>query len=205
MTNQSQSYNFKLLLANSLREKPDSYVMEQLFSLFPRAEDLIDATEQELISIKGIGQIKAQQILAALKLAQALTISAPPSYKISSPADVYKLVEPELRFKRKEHFICLFLNSKNLVITQELTAVGNLNSCIVHPREVFRQAIKRCSASIICIHNHPSGNPEPSPEDLEITKRLISAGNIIGINVLDHVIIGHQRYISLAERGLMST
>lgn len=205
MTNQSQSYNFKLLLANSLREKPDSYVMEQLFSLFPRAEDLIDATEQELTSIKGIGQTKAQQILAALKLAQALTESAPPSYKISSPADVYRLVEPELRYEKKEHFICLFLNTKNIVITKELIAVGSLNSCIVHPREVFRQAIKRCSASIICIHNHPSGNPEPSPEDLEITKRLITAGNIIGIDMLDHVIIGYQRYISLAERGLMST
>ncbi len=198
-------YEFRRLLADSLCEKPGSYIMEQLFSVFPRTEDLIEATEQELAaSIKGIGHIKARQIVAALSLARSLTASPLPSDKIVSPADVYRLVEPELRFAKREHFICLFLNTKNMIIAKELIALGSLNACIVHPREVFRQAIKRCSSSIICVHNHPSGNPEPSPEDVEITKRLMSAGTIIGIDVLDHVIIGDQRYISLTERGLMS-
>ncbi|MNW40141.1 hypothetical protein D3C74_172470 [compost metagenome] len=198
-------FEFRRLLAESLCEKPGSYIMEQLFSVFPRTEDLIDATEQELAaSIKGVGHTKARQIVAALSLARSLTPPSLPTDKISSPADVYRLVEPDLRFAKREHLITLFLNTKNMVIAKELIAIGSLNACIVHPREVFRQAIKRASASIIVVHNHPSGNPEPSPEDIEITKRLMSAGTIIGIDVLDHIIIGDQRYISLTARGLMS-
>lgn len=196
-------FEIKSLLANSLREKPGSYIIEQIFTKFPTIEELIDVTEQELTSIKGIGQMKAQQILAALKLAQTLTVPAPPTYKIRTPEDVYKLVEPEFRYLKKEHFVCLFLNSKNGVIAKELVSVGCLNASIVHPREVFRPAIKRSSASIVCVHNHPSGNPEPSHEDVEITKRLSEAGTIIGIDVLDHIVIGHYQYVSLKERGLM--
>ncbi|CAM4343870.1 DNA repair protein RadC [Paenibacillus endophyticus] len=194
----------KSLLANSLREKQGSYIIEEIFTRFPTAEDLIEVTEQELITIKGIGQMKARQILASLKLAQTLSLSIkPPSFKISKPADVYKLVEPEFRYLKKEHFVCLFLNSKNLVIARENVSIGSLNASIVHPREVFRPAIKRSSASIICIHNHPSGIPEPSPEDVEVTRRLVEVGTIIGIDVLDHIIIGHSQYVSLKERGLM--
>lgn len=193
----------KSLLANSLREKPGSYIIEEIFTRFPTTDELIEVTEQELTSIKGIGQMKARQILAALKLAQTLTISNPPSYKIGTPEDVYKLVEPDFRYLKKEHFICLFLNSKNGVIAKELVSMGCLNASIVHPREVFRPAIKRSSASIICVHNHPSGNPDPSPEDVTITKRLVEAGTIIGIDVLDHIVIGYHQYVSLKERGLM--
>jgi DNA repair protein RadC len=92
----------------------------------------------------------------------------------------------ELRYLQKEHFVCLFLNTKNHVIGQETLSVGSLNASIVHPREVFRAAIKRSSASIICVHNHPSGDPTPSPEDIQLTHRLVEAGSIIGIEVLDH-------------------
>lgn len=199
----SNQFELKSLLANSIREKPGSYIIEEIFIRFPTTEELIEATEQELTSIKGIGQMKAIQILAALKLAQTLSISNPPSYFIRTPEDVFKLVEPEMRYLKVEHFIILLLNSKNGVIAKETVSVGCLNSCIVHPREVFRSAIKRSSASIICCHNHPSGNPDPSPEDISITSRLKEAGTIIGIEVLDHIVIGHQKYISLKERGLM--
>ncbi|WP_028550002.1 RadC family protein [Paenibacillus sp. UNC451MF] len=194
----------KSLLANSLREKQGSYIIEEIFNRFPTTEDLFEVTEQELISIKGIGQMKARQIISALKLAQKLSLSInPPVYKIRKPEDVYKLVEPEFRYLKKEHFVCLFLNSKNGVIARETVSIGCLNASIVHPREVFRPAIKRSSASIICVHNHPSGIPDPSPEDVEITKRLVEAGTIIGIDVLDHIVIGHYQYVSLKERGLM--
>jgi DNA repair protein RadC len=148
--------------------------------------------------------MKARQILAALKLAQTLSISDPLNYKIRTPEDVFNLVGPEMHYLKVEHFIVLLLNSKNVVIAKELISVGCLNACIVHPREVFRPAIKRSSASILCLHNHPSGDPEPSPEDVEITKRLTQAGTIIGIDVLDHIAIGHLKYVSLKERGLMS-
>ncbi|MDQ0086738.1 DNA repair protein RadC [Paenibacillus anaericanus] len=193
----------KYLLANSIREKPDSYIIEEIFIRFPTTEELIEVTEQELTLIKGIGQAKAQQILATLNLAQALSKSDPPIYMIRTPEDVYKLVEPEMRYLKVEHFVILMLNSKNGVIAKEVISIGSLNACIVHPREVFRPAIKRSSASIICVHNHPSGNPDPSREDEAITKRLTEAGTLLGIDVLDHIVIGHQKYVSIKERGLM--
>lgn len=96
-----------------------------------------------------------------------------------------------------------FLNTKNQVLAKETMSIGSLNASIVHPREVFRAAIKRSSASIICVHNHPSGNPTPSLDDIDITQRLIEAGAIIGIDVLDHIIIGDKAYVSLKEQGYM--
>lgn len=104
---------------------------------------------------------------------------------------------------QKEHFVCLFLNTKNHVIGQETLSMGSLNASIVHPREVFRAAIKCSSASIICAHNHPSGDPTPSPEDISLTARLLQAGEIIGIDVLDHLIIGDSSFVSLKEKGHM--
>ncbi|WP_372663801.1 DNA repair protein RadC [Cohnella sp.] len=200
----STQLELKFLLANSIREKLGSYIIEELFTRFPTTEELVGVTEQELTSIRGIGQMKALQILSALKLAQTLSISNPSTYKIRTPEDVFNLVGPEMRYLKVEHFLILLLNSKNMVISKELISIGCLNACIVHPREVFRPAIKRSSASIICVHNHPSGNPDPSPEDEAITKRLTEAGTIIGIDVLDHIVIGHHKYVSLKERGLMS-
>ncbi|NTZ20977.1 DNA repair protein RadC [Paenibacillus sp. JMULE4] len=193
----------KSLLAESLCEKQGSYIIEELFQRFPTTTELIDVTEQELVRIRGIGMGKARQITAMLKLARALCAPVKERYTIRSPRDVFELLEPELRYQQKEHFICLFLNTKNHLIFKEIISIGSLNAAIVHPREVFRAAIKRCSASIICAHSHPSGDPTPSSEDIELTKRLIEAGNIVGIELLDHVIIGGHRFYSLKENGLM--
>jgi DNA repair protein RadC len=193
----------KALLTDSLREKAGSYIIEEIFTMFPTTTELLQATVEELLSIKGIGTAKARQIISALRLAHTLAIPSHCSYTIRKPEDVYKLLSSELSHFQKEHFVCLLLNIKNSVIAKELVSIGTLTASIVHPREVFRPAIKRSCASIICAHNHPSGNPEPSREDIEITKRLIEAGNIIGIDVLDHVIIGHNRYFSLKEHGLL--
>jgi DNA repair protein RadC len=109
----------------------------------------------------------------------------------------------ELRYLQKEHFVCLFLNTKNQVISQETLSVGTLNASLVHPREVFRAAIKCSSASLICVHNHPSGDPTPSPEDIGLTRRLVEAGELIGISVLDHIVIGDRKFVSLKEQGFM--
>jgi DNA repair protein RadC len=116
---------------------------------------------------------------------------------------VFNLLSEELRYLQKEHFVCLFLNTKNQVIARETLSIGSLNASIVHPREVFREAIRRSSASLVCVHNHPSGDPTPSPEDVQITRRLADAGKLIGIDVLDHVIIGDCQYVSLKEQGLI--
>ncbi|GFZ86158.1 UPF0758 protein [Paenibacillus marchantiophytorum] len=165
---------------------------------------LVDMSKDQLTQIKGIGDAKALQILAGIELGRRLAKSKHSErVTIRSPKDIADFMSEDLRYLQKEHFVCLFLNTKNHLLGQETLSMGSLNASIVHPREVFRAAIKRSSASIVCVHNHPSGDPTPSPEDIQITHRLIEAGTIIGIEVLDHVIIGDQRFISLKEQGFM--
>lgn len=195
--------DLKSLLAYSLREKPGSYIVEEILQRFPTFSELVDITEQELLSIEGIGKARARQIVATLKLSQIISAPTPSIKTIRSPMDAYKLLESDFRHLKQEQFICLLLNTKNGVIGKEIISIGSLNASIVHPREVFRPAIKRSSASIICAHNHPSGNPDPSPEDIAITSRLKETGEIIGIEVLDHLVFGDYTFVSLKERGLM--
>jgi len=165
---------------------------------------LADTSVEQLMQIKGIGPAKALQLQAGIELGRRLArTSIEERAVIRSPQDVANLMTEELRYFQKEHFVCLFLNTKNHVIAQETMSIGSLNASIVHPREVFRAAIKRSSASIICVHNHPSGDPTPSPEDIQITRRLIESGELLGIEVLDHIIIGDQQFVSLKEQGLI--
>ncbi|NQX69548.1 DNA repair protein RadC [Paenibacillus alba] len=165
---------------------------------------LVDMSKDQLTQIKGIGDAKALQIMAGIELGRRLAKSSyAERVTIRSPKDIANLMSEDLRYLQKEHFVCLFLNTKNHLLAQETLSMGSLNASIVHPREVFRAAIKRSSASIVCVHNHPSGDPTPSPEDIQLTHRLVEAGTIIGIEVLDHVIIGDQRFISLKEQGFM--
>ncbi len=198
-----ENTDIKSLFASSIREKADSYIVEEIFNQFRTPAELVDVTEQELIQIKGIGIGKARQITALLKLAKVLSAPNRTKATIRSPKDVFDLLEPKFRYLQKEHFVCLFLNTKNDLIFSETISIGSLNSAIVHPREVFRAAVKRCSASLICSHNHPSGDPTPSTEDVSLTRRLIEAGEIMGIELLDHVIIGGNRFYSLKEHGYM--
>lgn len=163
-----------------------------------------DMSIDQLMQIKGIGAAKALQIHASIELGRRMARSTQSeTVIIRTPQDVSRVLTEELRYLTKEHFVCLFLNTKNHVIGQETLSMGSLNASIVHPREVFCAAIKRSSAAIICAHNHPSGDPTPSPQDIEITKRLVEAGEIIGIDVLDHIIIGDNGYVSLKEKGYM--
>ncbi|WCF05938.1 DNA repair protein RadC [Paenibacillus thiaminolyticus] len=126
-----------------------------------------------------------------------------PLRSISKPEDVYQTVAADMSALDKEHFVIILLDSKNRIISIETISVGTLNSAIVHPREVFKPAITKGAASIICVHNHPSGDPTPSPEDICLTEILIDAGKIIDIDVLDHIVIGTEGYISLREQGLV--
>ncbi|NDI34034.1 RadC family protein [Chengkuizengella sediminis] len=177
---------------------------QKVLKKFGGLRHLVDASTEQLIEMKGIGPAKALQIQAGIELGRRLAKSKLEHHiTIRSPEDAAKYMMEDLRYLQKEHFICLFLNTKNQLIAQETLSMGSLNASIVHPREVFRAAIKRSSASIICVHNHPSGDPTPSSEDIEITNRLLEAGQVIGIEVLDHLIIGDQNFISLKERGLM--
>lgn len=165
---------------------------------------LSDATVEQLTNIKGIGTAKALQLQAGIELGKRMARSKLADVvTIRSPQDVMNLMSEQLRYLQKEHFVCLFLNTKNHVIAEETLSMGSLNGSIVHPREVFRAAIKRSSAAIICVHNHPSGDPTPSTDDIEVTQRLVEAGQLLGIEVLDHVIIGDQRFVSLKQEGLV--
>lgn len=165
---------------------------------------LSDASFEELTSVKGIGKCKASQIIAAVELGKRIsTQRSVEKVKVTSPKDIVSLLMEEMRYLNKEHFKVAILDTKNQIITIEGISIGNLNSSIVHPREVFNAAIRRSGNSIILIHNHPSGDPTPSREDITITSRIIDAGNIIGIKVLDHIIIGDNRYISFKEENII--
>jgi DNA repair protein RadC len=165
---------------------------------------LVDASLEQLMNVRGVGPAKALQLKAGIELGRRMAAARFGDRPvIKRPADASDLIMEELRYQTVEHFMCLFLNTKNQVTARETLSVGTLNASLVHPREVFREAIKRGSASIICAHNHPSGDPTPSPEDIALTRRLREAGELVGIDVLDHLIIGDGKYVSLKERGLL--
>lgn len=192
-----------VLLRTGTSEESVLHLAQRLLVTTGGLRQLQDATLEELTEIKGIGPAKAVQVMAGLELGKRLAkASLGERYIIRSPEDAAHYLMEEMRYLRKEHFVCLFLSTKNQVIGQKTVFVGSLNASIVHPREIFKEAIKRSAASIICFHNHPSGDPTPSREDIQVTKRLDEAGHIVGIELLDHVIIGDGRYTSLKEKGL---
>jgi DNA repair protein RadC len=156
----------------------------------------------QLMKIHGIKSGKAAQIVACFELARRLeTFDSQSKFKINSPEDVYRRLYPAMRESKKEHFVELCLDTKNQIIREDIISIGSLNANVVHPREVFRTALMESAAHIIVSHNHPSGDPTPSREDIDITKKLVETGKIMGIDVLDHVIIGDGRHFSMKEAG----
>jgi len=157
---------------------------------------------KQLMKLNGIKESKAAQIAACFEIARRLeSFKDEEKTKISSPEDVYRRIYPKMREQKKEIFIELCLDTKNQIIREEIISIGSLNANIVHPREVFKLALEESAAHLIVAHNHPSGDPTPSREDIEITKKLVETGNIMGITLLDHVIIGDGRHFSMKEAG----
>jgi DNA repair protein RadC len=161
-------------------------------------------TVHELAHLHGLGKVKAAEVKAALELGRR-SVSVDPMSKpvVNSPQDLAHIVMEEMRYLDREHFRVVSLSTKNHVLGISPVSIGSLNSSLVHPRECFKEAIRRNSNAIILLHNHPSGDPTPSQEDIEVTRRLADGGKILGIEVLDHVIIGDNRFISLKERGIL--
>lgn len=156
----------------------------------------------QLMNIHGIKESKAAQIAACFEIARRLeSFNEEVKPKVNSPEDVYRRIYPRMREQKKENFIELCLDTKNQIIKEEIISIGSLNANVVHPREVFKTALAVSAAHIIVAHNHPSGDPTPSREDIEVTKKLMEAGKIIGVDVLDHVIIGDGRHFSMKEAG----
>jgi DNA repair protein RadC len=175
-------------------------VLREMGSLRAIAQSHVEALSQ----IKGIGIVKAIEIRAAVELGKRLiALSDGVKPVIHSPADAANLLMAELRYEPQEHFKALLLDSKNQVLRSPTITIGTVNASLIHPREVFRPALVHPCVSVILAHNHPSGDPTPSREDLEVTRQLVAAGKVLGIDVLDHVIVGDARFVSLKERNLM--
>mgnify|MGYP005750853877 FL=1 len=193
-----------ILLRTGTKKESVLQMANRLLTKFEGLRLLKDASVNEITSIKGIGDAKALQIIAAIELGRRIhRLQYEDRYIIRSPEDAANYVMEEMRFLTQEHFVCLYLNTKNQVIHQQTVFIGSLNASIVHPREVFKEAFRRSAASFICLHNHPSGDPGPSREDIEVTKRLNECGKLIGIELLDHLIIGDQKFVSLKEKGYL--
>lgn len=186
--------------------KGDSVLMtsQKLLSEFGNLQNIVPATVEEISRVRGIGKAKAIQIKAALELGKRLD---DPDYKIGtpvqSPQEAVKSVQSKLKGKKKEYFYILCLDTRNRVNNTNQVSVGNLDSSIVHPREVFKDAISSYASTVIFVHNHPSGDLEPSSEDIHLTKRLVEAGELLGIPVLDHIIVSDRGFTSLKSRNLI--
>lgn len=152
----------------------------------------------------GIGDVKACQIIACFELGKRLAAFKEDKRPVIKNAkDIAKLFIPEMSALEKEHFKGVYLDSRKRIIKQENIFIGSLNESVVHPREIFKIALDENAAGIIILHNHPSGDPKPSSFDIEMTKELVKAGNLLGIPILDHIIIGGKKYVSLREKGLI--
>ena len=193
-----------IILGSGTKDESVMTLSNRVLMHFEGLRLLNDATIEELTAIKGIGPAKGVMILAAIELGRRISsLKLTRHVSIRSPQDGADYVMEDMRTLNQEHFVALFLNTKNEVIHHQTIFIGSLNTSVVHPREVFREAVKRSAASIICVHNHPSGDPTPSQEDIHVTRRLVDAGKMIGITILDHIIIGDRKFVSLKEKGYL--
>jgi DNA repair protein RadC len=178
-------------------------VAERLLARYEGLPGLAQATLAELCREKGIGQAKAVQVKAALELGRRLLVAAPHERpQVRAPADAANLLMAEMSLLSQEHLRTVLLDTRNRVLSVPTIYVGSLNTAQVRVGEMFREAIRANCAAMIVVHNHPSGDPTPSPEDIQVTRMIVDAGALLNIDVLDHLIIGRQRFVSLKERGL---
>jgi len=193
-----------LILGRGVSGESVMVTAQRLLSQFGSLKGIASASVEELSQVKGIGVAKASQIKAAFELANRLEDYSEAGNKpvVKTPDDVVGLVRGRLKGKKKEHFLALLLDTRNQLIKVAEISVGSLDSSLVHPREVFKEAISATAASVIFAHNHPSGDPTASEDDIRLTKRLAEAGEIVGIDVLDHIIIGDKNFLSLKREGL---
>lgn len=196
-----------ILLRTGMQNKSVLHVAADVLAKFRERglQDLIHMMPEEMTDIPGLGLTKAVTILAAVELGRRLHIeSTAKATIVHGPEDAAAYLMPRLEFERKEHFVILLLNTKNHITGMRNVSTGSLSASVVHPREVFLEAIHSSAAAIILSHNHPSGDPSPSREDIAVTQRLQKAGKILDIPVLDHIIIGEGRFVSMKEQGYVA-
>jgi DNA repair protein RadC len=177
----------------------------RLLNYFGSAQDLAHATQEEIRRAGRLSSRQAALLFYALQLGkQVCSVPLRPGERFSNSKELYHRYRARFFSANKEHFFSLHLNSKNQLIREVLVSIGSLSTSVVHPREVFAPAVRDSTAALVFIHNHPSGDPAPSREDRDCTQRLIHAGHILGIRVLDHIVLGHDDYYSFADAGLLN-
>lgn len=193
-----------ILIETGSKKKNAIEISREILNKFS-AEELLSISIEELCEIDGIKLAKASKIIAAIQLGKRLSekIINKEIKCINSCDDVFHLVKNMFLDTKKEHFYAILLNTKNVIISKELISTGDLNSSIVNPRECFTRAVRKSANSVIFVHNHPSGNPKPSSNDKIITERLVKAGEILNISVLDHIIIGNNEYFSFRKENII--
>jgi DNA repair protein RadC len=193
------------LLRTGKKGKSVVQIAQELINIYGNIAVLSSKSVNVLTETPGIGKNKAAALMAAFELSRRIQMQSKwlSDKKITSPQDVADIFVPLLRDEVKEKFLVVCLNSANKIIRYEIISIGSLNSSVVHPREVFKAAIENNSASIILIHNHPSGNPEPSNEDISITRKIVESGKIMDIPVFDHIIIAGNGHTSFVEKRLI--
>lgn len=198
----STSELIAVILGSGTKTVPVLQLAQEIVIRFRTLSQLSEATIAELCQVKGVGLAKAIQLKAAFNLGLRVGKQAPgPKYRIENPSHAYHLVKDELERETRELFVIILQDVKGYVICHEVVSIGSLSNAIVHPREVLYPAIRHKAASLILVHNHPSGDPTPSVEDYEITQILVKAGHLLSIPVNDHLIIGDRRFISLRQEG----
>jgi DNA repair protein RadC len=193
-----------ILIGKGVSGKSVLTIANELISRFHGVQGVGDATIEELSAVRGVGVAKAAQIKAAFELGKRRDLGPDIDQRsITNPQSLAKIIRSNLQDKTKEHFKLVLLNTRNKIIDISTISVGTLNASLVHPREVFKSAVTHSAASIILVHNHPSDDPEPSIDDVTLTRRLADAGRLMGIEVLDHIIVTKKGYTSFKERGLL--
>ncbi len=195
--------NAELLAIVLSKGKKGENVVELAKKILKRIplDNFLNLQLSDLKDVSGIGMVKAAQIIAVIEFGKRL-INKGESISVLTPLDIWEELK-DTRSKTKEYFVVFYLDVRNYVIKKEIISIGTLNASLVHPREVFEPAVHNLAAQIILSHNHPSGDPSPSEEDIKLTKQLIEAGKILGIEIIDHVIITKDNYQSLKEKGVI--
>lgn len=194
-----------VLLGRGTRGEPVMVLAQKLLKQFGDIRGVVNASLEELQTVSGIGLAKACQLKAVCQINRIMEAPLENGRLVTvrCPDDVAGAVRPRLKGMKKEHFLTVHLDTRNHITGVDKISMGSLDSSIVHPREVFQKAIYAGCSSVILVHNHPSGDPQPSQEDIEITRRLVEAGKLIGIDVLDHLVVCDTSHVSLKSKGLM--